>query len=175
MHKYEVGQPYNPGHTSWPEQPELRITAHGIELLLFYKTPTAKEIRDVRSAPATFAWVPGDRVALLCYRFGPGQWSDAPFEAHRQNDGDRGWLGTFDPASHRLVTVMLVDAATGVIKAIRVVTWTPEFAAAVRDSLVHQLAASYDETAAGRELASVYTQNTSNQLATQEAVATCTT
>jgi len=35
MHRFEVGQLYNPDVASWPESPQLRILPEGIELVLF--------------------------------------------------------------------------------------------------------------------------------------------
>lgn len=52
--------------------------------------------------------------------------------------------------------LLLVDAATGIIRAQRVLSWPPQFADAIRTMVADQLAAPFDAASADRELDEVY-------------------
>lgn len=157
MHLYQVGALYHPGRTRWPEGPHLRLAPNGCELVLFYANPTAAEVRDVKSGVPSFALTVRPHVAVLAYRFGTQPWSDAPFEAHRQPEGQRGRLaGAVGSGDALLLHLLLVDAATGVIKTQRALSWPASFADAMRAMVADQLAAPYDAASAGRELGEVY-------------------
>src|ERR1039457_3759667 len=90
MHVLEVGQPYNPGRTRWPETPHLRLTPGGCELVLFLGHPSAAEVRDVRTGIAQFTWTDGGPVSVLCVRFGTLPWMDTPHEPWREAEAVRG-------------------------------------------------------------------------------------
>ena len=62
-----------------------------------------------------------------------------------------------------------MDAATGIVKAMRVAAWPPDFAEQVRETLRRQLAAPADHQAATRRVQAMYQQD-SQQLAEQTAV-----
>ena len=154
----EVGQLYNPKRTRWPETPHLRLSPAGCELALFFTRPAADEIQQVRKNPVSFAWVDEDLVSVLCFRFGTLPWMDAPFEPWRAPIEDRG-VPVGGPGQRLLLQIVLVDAHTGIVKALRTVTWDPAFAKAVRETIRRQLASPYDHPAAGRQLGAIYQQD----------------
>lgn len=156
LHRLQVGALYNPRRTSWPETPHLRIVSGApVELVLFLNRPTAAEVAAVRTGTARFAWVDADHAALLCYRLDPGiPWSDVPYSPHLEQPGDA--AGIDDPTRHTAVTVILVDATTGVVRAIRLVTWPPRFAAAVAETLVRLAAAPFAAAAHDATIAGLY-------------------
>lgn len=134
LHPYEVGKPYHPTRRSWPERAVLRLTAAGADLTLFLNRPTSREIHGVRRGAAEFAWIDAEDTGVLAYRFTPGiPWSDAPYHPHRE---ERGHIpGIPADAGALLLPINLVDAATGIITAMRQLTWTQAFTAAVRVSV----------------------------------------
>jgi hypothetical protein len=163
LYLLEVGKPYNKHRAEWLETPLLRLTPGGCELVLFYRHPTAGEILDVRTAPAEFGWTDAGPVSLLAYRFGDGPWSDVPYEPRKAPRRERG-APAAEPGKHLLVTVVLVDAATGIVVALRAVTWPPGFAAAVTETVARQLAERRDDEAGSARLGQLYTRS-SAQLA----------
>jgi hypothetical protein len=167
-HRVEVGQLYSPTRTSWPETPHLRLSPAGCDLALFLNEPSDEEASAVRTGPVAFAWVDGGPVSVLCFRFGALPWMDTPFEPWRVLESERG-VPLGDPGQYLPLQVTLVDAATGIVKAMRVAAWTPDFAEQVRETLRRQLAAPADHTAAARRVQAMYQQN-SQQLAEQAAV-----
>ncbi|WP_205327071.1 hypothetical protein [Glycomyces sp. YM15] len=151
LHVFKVGEPFAAGKTRWPEGPRLSITPSGAHLTLFFDRPDTAEVKAVRRAPARFAWIRGEQGAVLAFNFidtksGAGvPWSDAPYHHALQPDGRRDLPG--DPGTGMFCTIMLIDASTGIIKAIRGVSWPAAAADAVRDTFAAQLETGYHEQA----------------------------
>jgi hypothetical protein len=58
MHRYAVGELYNPAVTRWPETPHLRLFGFdggGAELVLFFRDPTPREVEAFRTGRAEYA------------------------------------------------------------------------------------------------------------------------
>ena len=92
---------------------------------------------------------------MLAFRFDDGvAWSDTPYTPHREHTDTPAGLPSGD--GHLLVVVVLVDAATGIVRAIRAVTWPPRFAGAVRRSVDRLLAAPFSPQAADAALEALY-------------------
>lgn len=136
MHEYRVGTPYHPDRAAWPEVAQYTYRASGHELVLFLAGPTADEIEAAARGTSEFAVYAEGDLLLLLYRFGrPGRgipWSDAPSSWHLVPEAERALpppAGVAEP--HALLTVTLVDAATGIIRALRAVTLPPALTAAL--------------------------------------------
>jgi hypothetical protein len=99
-------------------------------------------------------------------------WSDCPFEVWRQPEEERGPLAG-EAGEGLLLTTVLVDALSGIVKVIRVTTWPAEFADRVRASVARQLEAPYSSKAAGVALAAVYERYDSATLARERADVRC--
>jgi hypothetical protein len=167
-HQVVVGQLYSPTRTSWPETPHLRLTPAGCDLTLFLTEPTTEEASELATGAVSFAWVDGGPVSVLCFRFGAMPWMDAPFEPWQVPESERG-VPAGDPDQYLVLQVTLVDAATGIVKAMRVAAWTPDFAEQVRETLRRQLVIPGDHNAAARQVQAMYQRN-SQQLAEQTTV-----
>jgi hypothetical protein len=169
-HRVEVGQLYSPTRTRWPETPHLRLSPGGCDLALFLAEPSADEASEVRSGTVSFAWIDGGPVSVLCFRFGALPWMDTPFEPWQLPASERG-VPAGDPNQYLLLQITLVDAATGIVRAMRVAPWTPDFGEQVRETLRRQLAAPGDHAAAVRRVEAMY-QKSSQELA-EEAEVRC--
>jgi hypothetical protein len=158
MHLYKVGGLYNPARRTWPETPLLLVPMNqAAELVLFMRRPTAGEIQAVRTGRADFAWVKADDFGVLAYRFTPGiPWSDTPYNPHRDVRPDGHTPGIAPGDGHLLVQIILVDAATGIIAAMRQLTFPPRFVAAMRDDIDRLLDKPFSETAYLRGVEALY-------------------
>jgi hypothetical protein len=54
------------------------------------------------------------------------------------------------PASRAFVTIILVDAATGILRALRAIAYSPEFTRAIHEAIAGQAAAPFDAAAHAR-------------------------
>ncbi len=129
MHLYKVGEPYVAGVASLPERGEYNFRAGQHELVLCLPNLTEAEIRDVQKGQAEFALVTYPEVIFFLYRFGDAvTWSDAPYCWHRVPVEQRQLPpASGNPEARALLQVVLVDAASNRIRALRALTLSPQF------------------------------------------------
>ena len=145
MHKLAVGEPYNPNRLQWPEGGYYQCRGGQHELVLFFDGVTQAERMAVKKGKPEFALLVRQPVIWLLYRFGTEiPWSDSPFSFHLiHNPGER--LIPEAPGGKRaLLIVILVDAGTGITRAIRECTFSPEFSALLHEAVVTQAADEFD-------------------------------
>jgi hypothetical protein len=173
-HMYAVGQPYVAGKRNWPEWAEYNYR-HGHELRLFYRNPSPAEVAAVQSGTAHFAIYPLHDLIFFCFRFAPMGWSDSGFTIHLVNEEDRGMPDDFQtPEERQLINTILVDASTGLIRAIRVCTFSPAFTRALHAAIWAQLEKPFcgrDEIE--RQGQSIYSRYSSADIATKLAIVKC--
>lgn len=158
LHAYRVGALYLPGRTSWPEGTDYSYRSGGHELRLFWRSPSASEVRNVKSGPASFALSIHGPVIFLLYRFGGMPWSDQPFTIHLVPEDQRAVPPPTGISEGRaLLTTILVDASTGIVRVLRALSWSPAFTAAMHLAIREQDAAGWPGQAAyDRALADTY-------------------
>jgi hypothetical protein len=176
MPTLRIGALYNSSKTSWAEGVNLRLIAgQEPELLLLFANPTPAEVEAIQRGKAQFAWIDSEHTAVLCYRFGDHvPWSDTPYTPHRERASD-GTPGLPPGTGHQLVVVILVDATTGIVRALRQITWPPRFAGTVRKSVTRMLATPDSPEAADAAVDALYQRYPrTDDLVRQRADVTCT-
>lgn len=139
MSELNVGQIYIPGRTSWPELVQYNYTSNGHELVLYYASPSESEILGCRKGGTRFGLVAEGSAILLLYKIeGVGDWSDAPFNWHLIPEDRRQVPPKTMGDERAALQLLLVDAATGILKAARLVTWSPTFTEAIHDAIRRQ-------------------------------------
>jgi len=143
MHLYEVGKPYSATRQHWTEGADYNYRSGEHELRLFFRKPSPTEIAGVKRGLKQFALFTQGDVNVLLYKIGSMPWSDQPFSVHltEQGVGPQDLpppLSAPDDATYRAaLQIVLVDADTGLIRAMNMVTFSPEFTralhAAIRD------------------------------------------
>lgn len=163
LHAYSVSQRYHPDRASWPDGvTQYNYRSGGHELILFLARPRSTEVQTVKRGNTEFALVTQDDLLLLLYRFdknGDGlPWGDAPYSWHLVPADQRDLPSEPETPERRdLLHVLLVDAADGLIRAIRVVTLSPSFTAVLRGSIREQAARPWPGDAAyDRQLQALY-------------------
>lgn len=155
---YRAGEPYHPTRRSWPEIAQYNYRGGGHELVLFLRQPTSPEVRAARQGLASFAFYADQNLLVLLYAFGDGlPWSDAPFSWHLVPAAERVLPPETRGEERALLTVVLVDATTGIIRALRVVTLSATFTRLLHDAIREQAARPWPGDAAyDAELATLY-------------------
>jgi hypothetical protein len=139
MHKYEVGKPYIEGRTRWEETADYNYRGGEHELRLFLKTPSAEEIEMIRFGLSRFALAVTGPVIWLAFKFGDLPWSDASFNIHLVPDPERQPPPPLTREQGRaLLNVILVDADTGIVQALRLVSFSPAFSNALHKAIQAQ-------------------------------------
>lgn len=158
MTAYRVGALYHPSRRSWPEVAQYSYRGGGHELVLFLRQPTSREVRAARQCLASFAFYADQDLLVLLYAFGDGlPWSDAPFSWHLVPEAERILPPETGGEERALLSVVLVNAATGIIRALRAVTLSPTFTRLLHDTIREQAARPWPGDAAyDAELAALY-------------------
>jgi hypothetical protein len=137
MHAIEVGKELVPGHGPWPEVSEFNLLGTGPELALRFRRPSAVEAKAVRAGPCAFALAEAEGALFFLYTFGQSvPWSDAPYCCHFVPPDRRPGPALFATADTRwALQVVLLDAGTGVVRATRLVSFSPEFSRALAQAV----------------------------------------
>lgn len=141
MHLLEVGKLYVPGITRWPEATEYLFGVNGHELRLFYNSPSQEEITGVRAGACEFALYVQSPLLVFCHKFAPAtQFFDCPFTPWRVPETHRAFPDPAEltPETRALLNVALVDARTGILKALRAVSLSVGFTALLYEALKEQ-------------------------------------
>jgi hypothetical protein len=140
---YQVGAPYHPERTRWDEGVNYNYRAGNHELVVFAAGPTRAELRAFHEGPWEFALVAREEVLFLLYKPGSMPWSDAPYswwrvrELKPEEATEPFELPTGE--SRALLSIVLVDAATGLIRTLKAVTFSPAFSRALHAAIRTQM------------------------------------
>jgi hypothetical protein len=153
FHRLAVGSPYLDGPRRLPSVVQYNYRGGTHELVLCLDRPSAAEVEGVRTGTAGFAlWIDLPLI-LLCYRFDPGlPWSDTPFSFHRlkRSRPDEAVLPPEDRAhteeSRALLHVILIGAHDGIIRALRVCSFSPPFTRYFHAAIRSQARAPFEPT-----------------------------
>jgi len=158
LHLYEVGELYSRTRTNWPEAVDYNYREGTHEIRIFLPSPSAGEVAGIQSGKCEFGLFLSSPVIFLLYTIaGAVRWSDAPFSWWLVPDHER-HMPNPEPAEQEraLVQIVLVDASTGIIKAMRAVTWSPEFTAAIHKAIRDQASRPFDRTEHDRIIEATY-------------------
>lgn len=159
-----VGDLYVPGRTSWPEAAEYNYTRAGHDLRLFFAEPSISEVLAARSAKIRLALLVEPPLIVLAYKIpGLADWSDAPYTWHLVPPEHRAIPEVATGEQRAWLNVTLVDASTGILKALRAVTLTPLATQLLHAAIAAQAAQPWDLAAYDAALANLYARHASSE------------
>jgi hypothetical protein len=139
------GEPYLPGKTVWPEAVEYNYFSNNHELRFFLKNPTRYVTEVIRKMPLQLGLFVQDDIILMVYRFTDYKkkmipvHGYSPFSIHMVPENLRTIPeAPADDEHEELIFIHLVDADTGILKAMRSVNLSPEFSAALCSAIIRQ-------------------------------------
>ena len=135
-----IGKPLFEQRSELPEAVEYNYQAGDHTLLLSMKNLHPQEIEAVRQDEAEFGLYCENGVIFLLYRFGESlPWSDSAFSWWNVAEEDRRIPAPqANPAERILLKIILVEAANGIVKAIRVTTLSPDFTEKLHNAIREQ-------------------------------------
>jgi hypothetical protein len=139
MYKIEVSQLYVPDRTEYPEGCEFNFSNAGYELRLFYANPNRNEINAVRKGKANFGLFIHEQVIFLLWQFKPQPWSDSPYCYWVLPEDRRGIPEAIPDGMGVALQIILINAATGVVEAIRQIGLETEFSRALVGGIETQI------------------------------------
>jgi hypothetical protein len=159
LRKVEVGQPYNPAVTEWPETATFWYREYGYELVLFWDTPEENEIRALTENPFEVGLFLNESLIFLVYRIKGGcEWSEAGYSYHMIPKEERllPEVSKTNDAPDRRFQVVLVDSKTGIVQGVRKLKLGLEFASLIYRTIHTQAKMEWNETEFNRALERTY-------------------
>jgi len=169
MHAYSVGRLYHSGRRSWPEITQYSFRGGEHELVLFWQSPSHSEVDAVRRGRMDLeVWVEPPLILLLYKVEGACGWSDAPFAWHRVEASEQVLPELPGEGETALLHVVLVDAGTGIVRAMRQISFPPETAAELHQAVRDQAAAPWDPEVHDAALGRLYRSASAEDLANRK-------
>jgi hypothetical protein len=153
MYLLAVGKPYRPGRRAWAEGANYNYRSGEHGLGMFVADPTLKEVAAVESGPVEFGLMVEQEGLFVVTRFGRTLSFDCSYQWHRVDPAERVSPPPTEETSsalRALLQIVLVDASTGLVRALRAVSYSPEFTRAIHRAIAAQAAAPFDATAHDR-------------------------
>jgi hypothetical protein len=167
MYAIEVGKPYHPARRSWRDGSDYTYRSAGHELRVFLRDAARAEVVAVQSGPVEFGFFAEPEGLFLITRFGSKLSFDCSYNWHRVSAEGRTLPPPTEKTSPELrarMTIILVEATTGMVLALRTVKFSPEFTRALHRAIADQVAAPYDRAAHERWADGMTAQNSTEQL-----------
>jgi hypothetical protein len=161
MRKHEVGELFEEGKTRYNEGVIFEFTQSGPILLMFFNHPTENEIASIKSGKLELAFLEKDEVIFILSKFQGMSWIDAPYTVHLSKPF------TFDnmtPDQGFGLTIYLIDASSGILKAIRYVGLSNDFSGKLKATILRQKEMSFDAIAYNRRINTIYANYSTDDL-----------
>lgn len=174
---YTVGQPYVPGKRHWPEAFDYNFRGGLHELRMFLRMPHSQEIRSTRDNPIHFSfstWHQGT-VIIVSFAIEAGISADCPFSIHLVNEDERTLPKLdFPPGWGAPLIIFLVNAETGILEVMRVLSYGNKFTRKLHQTIMDQhqqpFPADYDD-----QVRRIFERYTTRELMKRHARARCRT
>jgi hypothetical protein len=163
MQILSVGQLYSTEICEWPEGCHYNVDEYGHWLHYFYENPTRAEIASIQRGPARFGLFLHDPVIFLLHQFGEMPWNDAPYSwwlvsrEHRR-------IPELTEGEHAFLRVALVDTTTGIVAALRALTFSVEFTRRLHEEILRQSESPWSSCRHDAVIESVYSRFTTQDL-----------
>jgi hypothetical protein len=163
----EVGQAYDPHRRRWPEGADYKFRGGAHELCIFLDGASPTEVQAIESGPVEFGFFAEPLGLFLVARFGRSLLFDCSYHWHRVAAADRTLpppVEDVSPELRALVSIILVEASTGLVLVLRTVTLSPEFTRSLHRAIADQVGAPYDPARHQRWADGMVGRYTTNQL-----------
>lgn len=146
MRVIEIGQRYHSDVDHWDEAVQYSYGSGQHDLTLFVPSPTPMEVAAVHAGRIRIGVITRHGVVMLVYDIG-GLTGDAPFSWHRLPADQQIVPDPLPDGMGITLPIILVDADTGIVLAIRVVTGHPHVSQRLVEAVRAQATGGWDPSA----------------------------
>ncbi|BBB91182.1 MAG TPA: hypothetical protein PKA28_11500 [Methylomusa anaerophila] len=153
-----VGEPFMEGKSRLEPIVTYRFDTGGHTLAIIQEGLTEQEIELVNSGKAELALYVDLPVLFLLYRFGGDSccWLETPFSWHMTEGDKRAYPDESTPEA--LLNIVLVEAATGIVKVVRRIKLNSLFTAKLHETILAQSKTSFNGQSFAKHLNTVYNE-----------------
>jgi hypothetical protein len=153
MHKYEVGKLLKPGIISHPESNHFDFHQSGATLLIILSKPTPQEIQSIRNGKVELGLFIRENVIFFLSKFGSMSWMDSPYSIHLSKPFE---FEDLTPDIGYSLNVILTDASTGIIKAMRLIGMPNVFSHKLQEAIDKQKALPFESASYNQLINKIY-------------------
>ena len=132
----EVGKPFKEGVVCYKEGVNFDFTDAGANLVIYYESPTEAEIEAITKGKVQYGYFMKNEVILLFFKFGNEAWMDLPYNVHFSKNLSR--LQEVGENMGYAVNIYLVDARTGILKGMRLISFSTRMSKMLREDILKQ-------------------------------------
>lgn len=174
MQEYRVGKIYHPGKTHWQDGTDFNYRSNTLELRMFFSKLTHSDIRAIRNGSCTFALAVTGNVIWFLFEFGKASpWSDNSYSIHLVAENERTIPPVLKSGEMALLTIILVSAEDGIIRALRQISLGHDFSKTLFDAIREQSSRPFNRAEHDRQIAETYRRYPTTQALLMLAQATC--
>lgn len=162
MQTGQVGQLYEAGQDKLEEKIVYRLDKDGHGLVIIKAGIAAREVENIEHGSVKLGLYIDGPIIFLLFKFGTSSWNDAPYSWHTVPRDLRAYPVEVTDAG--ILTVTLVDAEDGLVRAVRKVALTPEFADTLNEAITIQANGSFNGLSYAKHINSVYNQYTTEDM-----------
>ena len=163
MQTGQVGQLYEAGQDKLEEKIVYRLDKDGHGLVIIKAGIAGQEVENMEHGSVKLGLYIDGPIIFLLFKFGTSSWNDAPYSWHTVPRDLRAY--PVEVADAGTLTVTLVDSEDGLVRAVRTVALTPEFADTLNEAITIQANGSFNGLSYAKHINSVYNQYTSEDMA----------
>src|SRR5690606_42038078 len=120
LYKFEVGKPYSPNRTQWPQGIEYNFRAGVHEIRIFFENISNRERRAILQQPFDLAVAGvGDIIFFLTRFYYDHLWHDSPYTIPLVPADEQKPVEELEPESDLMLTTFLLEATTGLLEGVR--------------------------------------------------------
>jgi len=166
MHVLAINEPFNLGITCWPEGTMFNVDASGHWLIYLYSSPSPVEVQSIQQGDAQFGLFMADSVIFLLHQFGQMPWNDSSYSIWLVAEEERR-LPEISDHLHVLLRVVMVDTSTGLVAALRALTFSAQFTKALHQAIHIQASLPWDKTRHEQTIQDLYSRFATDDLVRQ--------
>jgi hypothetical protein len=169
VHILALNEPFDQSVKAWPEGTMFNVDASGHWLIYFYSSPSQIEIQSIQQGGAQFGLFMTDSVIFLLHQFGEMPWNDSSYSVWLVAEEERR-LPEISDHLHALLRVVMVDTDTGLVAALRALTFSAEFTKALHKAIHVQASVPWDKARHEEIIRDVYARFTTNDMVRQSRI-----
>lgn len=142
MENLEIGKLFKAGKTKYQEGIRFDVTDGGCDLFIYFNNPSNDEIESIKTGNFKTGYYSENNAIFMLFKFGNTPWMDAPYSVHLSKNLTEFQL--FDGGQGIALHVYLIDASTGILKAIRLIGLKTRFSIQLIEAIEKQKKMTFD-------------------------------
>lgn len=139
---YKVGSLFSERAKGHQEGAIFDISDTGCNLILYFKSPSQKEIDSVKNGTMKIGFYTEKELILMLFKIGDMNWIDSPYSVHLSKELTK--IQDIPEGKGLSLNMYLIDTYTGVLKSIRLLGLPTNFSCKLKVAIEKQKGIPFD-------------------------------